>query len=205
MKIGMTGGIGTGKNKAAAFFREQGFYTIDADILSRKVMSPGEEAYNSIVATFGNSILDNQSQIDRKKLGDIIFANKEKRTVLEKIVHPAIFQEEAKQRNAIKSKDGKALIITHAALMVESGSYINYDMLIAVYAETETRIKRIVERDKISAIEAHKIMAAQLPEEDKLALAHIVIDNSMGEKELQKEVERAAGLIKQMIYGATHS
>lgn len=205
MKIGMTGGIGSGKNKAANFFTELGFYTIDADKLSRKVMSPGNDAYNEIVTAFGNGILDTENQIDRKRLGDIVFKDNEKRKILESIVHPAIFNEEARQRNAIKSKDSKALIITHAALMVESGSYKNYDVLIAVYAETDTRIKRIIERDGISPIEAHRIMAAQLPEEEKLAHAHIIIDNSRGEKELKEEVERAANLIKQMIYGQIHS
>lgn len=205
MKIGMTGGIGSGKNKATEFFIKLGFFAIDADKLSRKVMSPDNEAYNKIVEAFGSGILDTEHQIDRKKLGDIIFQNHEKRQILEHIVHPAIFKEEARQRSAIKSKDDKALIITHAALMVESGSYKNYDVLIVVYAETETRIKRIVERDKISAVEARRIMAAQLPEEEKLAHAHIIIDNSLGEKELQAEVERAANLIKQMIYGQAHS
>ena len=90
--IGMTGGIGSGKNKVAEMFNQLGFYTIDSDVSSRKVMEKGEYAYEKIVSFFGNDILDENGSILRKKLGEIVFSNKEKLKKLENIVHHAIYE-----------------------------------------------------------------------------------------------------------------
>lgn len=204
IKIGMTGGIGSGKNKAAEIFETLGFYTIDADQISRKVMSRDESAYKKIVETFGKNILNAENEIDRKKLGEIVFSDDDKRNILENIVHPEIFKEENRVRNSIRSKDGKALVITHAPLMVESGSYKNYDILIAVFADNETRIKRVMARNGISEESVKKIMETQLPEEEKISKAHIIINNNASEIELQTEVERVANLIRQIVYGIKH-
>lgn len=204
LKIGMTGGIGSGKNKAAEIFETLGFYTIDADQISRQIMNKNTDAYKKIVAAFGENVLDAGNEIDRKKVGEIVFNDSGKRTLLENIAHPEIFKEEKRLRNAVRSKDGNALIITHAALMVESGSYKDYDILIIVLAGAKIRIKRVMERNGLSEIDVKKIIATQLPDEEKISKAHIMINNNYSETELKTEVDRAANLIHQIAYGIKH-
>lgn len=203
--IGLTGGIACGKNKVADIFHELGFYTIDSDVISRKVMEKGESAYIKIVEYFGFDILDENENIIRKKLGSIVFTNKEKLKVLEEIVHPAIFDYEKKLRSQIYGKDDKAVIITHAAKMIESGSFSNYDALIVVTAEKNIQLERLIKRDNITYEQAQNILNNQLSNEERLKFAQFIIDNSSDIINLYKEVKRIYNLITQLNYGIKHS
>lgn len=204
LNIGLTGGIASGKSKTATFFEELGFYTIDADILSREIFNIGEKAYIDTVNYFGKGILFENGEINRKALRNIIFNNKEKRLILESITHPEIWKKEEKYKKNIYSKDSKALIITHAALLIETGSYKKFNPLIFVYTSIDNQIKRLMERDKISEKEANLIINNQMPLEEKLKYPHIIIDNNSDENYLKKEVNRVANLIKQIYYGINH-
>ncbi len=203
--IGLTGGIGCGKNKVAEIFAELGFYTIDSDISSRKVMEKGEDAYNQIISYFGNSILDNDNNIIRKKLGDIVFNNEEKLKVLENIVQPAILQYEKKERSKIYAKNNRAVVITHAALIIESSSYKNYDALIVVTCDKDVQIERVMKRDNFNVEKVESIIDKQLLNKDRLKYANFVIDNSGNTDDLYKEVERVYKLINQINYGIKHN
>lgn len=203
--IGMTGGIGCGKSKVAEIFESLGFYTIDSDITSRKVMEINEPAYNQIVSYFGEDILDKDKNIIRKKLGNIVFNNKEKLKVLEHIVHPAIYEYERKKRAEIYGKDSKAVIITHAALMIESGSYKNYDAVIIVTCNKDVQINRVMQRDNISMLDAEKIISCQMNQSERLKYADFIIDNSSNIDDLKKEVKRVYDLIMQLNYGEKHN
>lgn len=202
--IGLTGGIACGKSKVAEIFHELGFYTIDSDVISRKVMEKGETAYLKIIEYFGNDILDDNGEIIRKKLGSIVFSNKEKLKVLEEIVHPAIFDYEKKLRSQIYGKDNKAVIITHAAKMIESGSFSNYDALIVVTADKNIQLERLIKRDNITYEQAQKILNNQLSNEERLKFAKFIIDNSSDIDNLYKEVKRVYNLINQINYGIKH-
>ena len=202
--IGLTGGIACGKNKVADIFHELGFYTIDSDVISRKVMEKGESAYIKIVEYFGFDILDENENIIRKKLGSIVFTNKEKLKVLEEIVHPAIFDYEKKLRSQIYGKDDKAVIITHAAKMIESGSFTHYDALIVVTAEKNIQLERLIKRDNITYEQAQNILNNQLSNEERLKFADFIIDNSSDIVNLYKEVKRIYNLINQINYGIKH-
>lgn len=203
--IGMTGGIGCGKSKVAEIFESLGFYTIDSDITSRKVMEINGPAYNQIVSYFGKDILDENKNIIRKKLGSIVFNNKEKLKVLENIVHPAIYEYERKKRAAIYGKDSKAVVITHAALMIESGSYKNYDAVIIVTCNKDVQINRVMQRDNISISDAEKIISCQMNQSERLKYADFIIDNSSNIDDLKKEVKRVYDLISEINYGEKHS
>lgn len=203
--IGMTGGIACGKNKVAEIFSQLGFYTIDSDISSRKVMERGEPAYEKIVSYFGSDILDSEKNIIRKKLGEIVFHNKEKLKILENIVHPAIYEYEKKQRSKIYGKDDKAVVITHAALIIESGSYDKYDALIVVSCDKDMQIERVMQRDNISKEKAENIISHQMPQEEKLKYANFIINNSTTLDDLYNETERVYNLINQLNYGEKHS
>ncbi len=202
--IALTGGIACGKNKVADIFHELGFYTIDSDVISRKVMEKGESAYIKIVEYFGFDIIDENENIIRKKLGSIVFTNKEKLKVLEEIVHPAIFDYEKKLRSQIYGKDDKAVIITHAAKMIESGSFTHYDALIVVTAEKNIQLERLIKRDNITYEQAQNILNNQLSNEERLKFADFIIDNSSDIVNLYKEVKRIYNLINQINYGIKH-
>lgn len=203
--IGLTGGIGCGKSLAATYFEKLGFYTIDSDLISRKVMEKDEDAYKKIVEYFGSDILDNNKNIIRKKLGEIVFSNKEKLKVLESITHPAIFEYEKKIRSSIYGKDNKAVIITHAAKIIESGSYKSFEHLIVVTCNKDIQIKRVMERDNISYTQAENIINNQLSDEERLKYADFIINNSKDEDCLFQEVRRIYNLITHINYGEKHS
>ena len=203
--IGMTGGIGSGKNQVADIFNQLGFYTIDSDISSRKVMEKGEAAYEKIVSFFGSDILDENDNILRKKLGDIVFSDKAKLKTLENIVHPAIYEYEKKERSKIYGKDDKAVVITHAALIIESGSIDKYDALIVISCPDELQVERVMQRDNFSEEKARNIVAHQMPNEERLKYADFIIDNSSTLDDLYNEVKRVHNLIMQINYGEKHT
>ena len=203
--IGMTGGIGSGKNQVADIFNQLGFYTIDSDISSRKVMEKGEAAYEKIVSFFGSDILDENDNILRKKLGNIVFNDKAKLKTLENIVHPAIYEYEKKERSKIYGKDDKAVVITHAALIIESGSIDKYDALIVISCPDELQVERVMQRDNFSEEKARNIVAHQMPNEERLKYADFIIDNSSTLDDLYNEVKRVYNLITQINYGEKHT
>ena len=203
--IGMTGGIGSGKNQVADIFNQLGFYTIDSDISSRKVMEKGEAAYEKIVSFFGIDILDKNGSILRKKLGDIVFNDKAKLKTLENIVHPAIYEYEKKERSKIYGRDDKAVVITHAALIIESGSIDKYDALIVISCPDELQVERVMQRDNFSEEKARNIVAHQMPNEERLKYADFIIDNSSTLDDLYNEVKRVHNLITQINYGEKHT
>ena len=203
--IGMTGGIGSGKNQVADIFNQLGFYTIDSDISSRKVMEKGEAAYEKIVSFFGSDILDKNGSILRKKLGDIVFNDKAKLKTLENIVHPTIYEYEKKERSKIYGRDDKAVVITHAALIIESGSIDKYDALIVISCPDELQVERVMQRDNFSEEKARNIVSHQMPNEERLKYADFIIDNSSTLDDLYKEVKRVHNLITQINYGEKHN
>ena len=203
--IGMTGGIGSGKNQVADIFNQLGFYTIDSDISSRKVMEKGHPAYEKIVSFFGSDILDENGSILRKKLGDIVFSDKAKLKTLENIVHPAIYEYEKKERSKIYGRDDKAVVITHAALIIESGSIDKYDALIVISCPDELQVERVMQRDNFSEEKARNIVAHQMPNEERLKYADFIIDNSSTLDDLYNEVKRVHNLITQINYGEKHT
>lgn len=203
--IGMTGGIGCGKNKVAEMFNQLGFYTIDSDVSSRKVMEKGEPAYEKIVSVFGESILDEQGNILRKKLGHIVFNNKEKLKMLENIVHPAIYKYEKKERSKIFGRNDKAVVITHAALIIESKSIDKYDALIVISCPDEIQVKRVMQRDNFSEEKVKNIVYYQMPNAERLKYADFIIDNSSTLDDLYNEVKRVHNLIMQINYGEKHN
>lgn len=196
MNIGLTGGIGSGKSEAAKLFEERGFFTIDADIIARKASAKNGIAYGDIIAAFGQGIVDDDGEIDRKALGRIIFNDDIKRKTLESILHPAIKKLERKTIGEIKGRNKNPLIITHAALMIESGGYKDYDKVILIYTTPDKQIERVMARDNITQEEASKIIRTQMPYEEKFPHAGIIIDNSSDRANLTAEVERTAELLK---------
>jgi len=191
--VGLTGGIASGKSEALREFRRLGAFTIDADEVAREVVLPGNEAYDQVVSEFGNGVLDEYGNIDRNKLAAVVFANEEKRLKLNAITHPAIFKEIAKRltdfSSSLKPKDIPVAIVD-AALIVDVGVAKLFDLVVVVTSSEEERLSRLVSKRGMSREEALKRIKSQVPEEKRLSLADLVIDNDKGLEELKNEVRR---------------
>jgi len=176
LRIGLTGNIAVGKSLASARFAELGAAVIDADRVSRELMEPGAPVYLRVVEEFGRDILRGDGTIDRRRLGDAVFASEEKRHLLESIAHPAI-------RDAIALKIAENekisnIVIVEAALMIETGGYKEYDRLIVAACLPAAQLARLMARDGLTESAATARVAAQMPMDEKIRFADYVINTS---------------------------
>jgi len=190
LTIGLTGGIATGKNSVAQILENHGAEIIDADKIARKLMEPGQAAFDKVVSVFGRGILNLEGSIDRKRLARIVFKDETKREELNSIVHPAVIDEEWNKILAIKRRNPGAIAVVNAALLIESGNYKDVDKVILVVADKELVIKRVIKRDGLSREEALGRIASQMPEDEKRNYADYIIENNGSLEELRKKVTR---------------
>ena len=186
--VGLTGGIGSGKSTVSRLFRDLGCLIIDADLLAREVVEPGEPAYDKIVAEFGKQVLDAEGQIDRKQLGAMVFGDEAKRKRLEGFTHPEIRQRQATILAELITEGFEGIAIWDAALLVEAGGAKNVDRLVVVYADEATQFKRLRLRNDISEGEARQKIRSQMPLSEKAEQAHYVVDNSGPRGETERRV-----------------
>ncbi|MBI5750386.1 MAG: dephospho-CoA kinase [Nitrospinae bacterium] len=178
--VGLTGGIATGKSLVSEILRGLGAYLIDADKIAREVVEPEKPAWLEIVEFFGKDIIKKDKTINRKRLGEIIFNDPLKKRKLEEIVHPKVIEEENRMVKEYLKIKPDGIVIIDAALLIEAGSHKRVDKLIIVYADKETQVKRLLERDGLSRTNAEKRIASQMPLDKKVKMADFVIDNSKG-------------------------
>lgn len=198
LKVGLTGGIGTGKSHVAKIFTELGCYVFDADKVARQVVEPGEVGFEKVVAEFGKETLAKDGTIDRAKLGQIIFNNPEKREKLNQILHPIII---AKQDSLILetiNQDPNAIVIIDAALMIETGSYKRFDKLIVVYCDRESQIERVMKRNNLPRNEVESRINSQMPSDEKRKYADIEIDTSGTFEETEDKVRTIYQELKEL-------
>ena len=194
MIIGITGGTGSGKSAVCKAAAELGFCVIDADEIGHNILIKGEAAYNEITAFFGTGVLGADGEIDRKKLGSIVFADREKLNVLNKITHGRIDE----KIDEIIRTDMSEVKVIDAALLFESGIDKKCDKIIAVIASEEIRIKRLAVRDGMSTEDIRRRLASQRSGEFFASAAGIVIRNEGGERELY---DNAVKILKEAAYG----
>lgn len=175
--IGITGGIASGKSTISNIIRSLGFVVVDADIAAREVVMPGEPAYQKIIETFGEEILLENKEINRVKLGSIIFHNEEKRLILNSIVHPAVRQKMLADKDAAIER-GEKTVFMDIPLLFESKLTYMVDRTILVYVDENTQLKRLIERNQLSKEDALARIQSQMPLSEKKALADAVIDNN---------------------------
>ena len=190
-RLGITGGIASGKSAVAAMLRELGFRVIDADALGHQVIEPGTRAYDEIVREFGAGVVGVDGRIDRGKLGALVFADRAKLERLNAIVHPRV-EEEMVRLFAEWEKSGiKDAAFVEAALLVEAGYQKNLDGLVVAWCKPEQQIERLLARG-LSEVEARRRIAAQMPAEEKLKFATEKIDCSGTMAETRRQVEALA-------------
>ena len=186
--VGLTGGIGTGKSTVARLFAARGVPVVDADALARQVVEPGTVG-NAEVAAAWPQVIRPDGAIDRKRLGEIVFADPAARARLEAITHPLIQQASAARLSDLAG-EGHPLALYEAALLVESGRWKDFDGLIVVTASPDTQVARAVARGGITREEAHARVRAQLPTDEKVRVATHVIDNDGDARQTERQVER---------------
>lgn len=199
LKIGLTGGIASGKNFIASLFEKKGWHIIDSDAVSRIVMSPGGLAYKEIVHSFGAEIVLPDGTLDRVGLRAIVSCDPLRRKDLEQIVHPAIAAYSAEIVKEISRKRSDSVVLQHAPLIVETGGHEKLDILILIWCSPEVQKARLKARGYPPYEEALRLAASQLPYEEKLKYAHHVINNNGTEEEAEVEVERVYRLIGSML------
>jgi dephospho-CoA kinase len=195
-RLGITGGIESGKSAVAGMLRELGFRVIDADALGHSVMEPGTRAFEEIKRDFGDGVIGADGRIDRGKLGAIVFADAEKLKRLNAIVHPRV-EEEMVRQFAEWEKSGVAdAAFVEAALLVEAGYQKNLDGLVVAWCRPEQQMERLLARG-LSEVEARRRIAAQMPAGEKLKYATEKIDCSGSLEETRRQVGELAGRLRQ--------
>jgi dephospho-CoA kinase len=186
LRIGLTGGIGSGKSTVSQLLVQRGAVLIDADVLAREVVAAGTPGLAAVVDAFGPQVLADDGSLDRPALAAVVFADPEARRRLDGIVHPLVRQRAA-ELVAAAPPDG--VVVQDVPLLVETGQAGAYDLVLVVEADEETRVARLVERGLAEA-DARARIAAQATDEQRRAVADVVLDNSGTPEELAEQVDR---------------
>jgi dephospho-CoA kinase len=185
--VGLTGGIGTGKSTVARMIRDMGVPVIDADVLARQIVEPGQPAFLEIKAAWPQ-VVNAKGEIDRKKLASQVFAHASERKRLEDITHPRIMQMVQDQSDQLFRK-GYRLAFLDAALLVETGLHRHLGGLVVVTASEAQQVSRVMAREGCTPSQARARMRAQLPMEDKRRVATAIIDNSGDEAATRTQIQ----------------
>ena len=199
LRIGLTGSIAVGKSFVAGVFSELGCHVLDADHTAREVVLPGSAGLQAVVNVFGKEILNADGTLNRQQLGAFVFADEDKRQLLNHILHPFIIARQDEILREWEKEDPGGIGIVDAALMIESGGYKRFDKLIVVHCRPEVQLERLMLRNGLSREEAQRRIHSQMPQEEKQRFADYLIDTSDGFEltrtrtiEVYKELARLA-------------
>lgn len=186
--VGLTGNMGSGKTMAAGLMKELGAHILDADAVCRGLMRPGQPAWKEIVEHFGKDILREDQTLDRSQLADIVFENLEQKQVLERILHPRVFQVEQKEYEQLKKMKPDAVLVVDAALLIESGNYKKMDKVVVITCDDEIRSKRLLQRGSFTSSDIERRINSQMSQDQKVRCADYVLSNNGTKKELKSQV-----------------
>jgi dephospho-CoA kinase len=189
LRVGLTGGLASGKSLVGHALADLGCHLIEADALGHEVMLPGGDAYAPVVSEFGAEILDTTGAIDRRCLGALVFGHPERLAKLSSYVHPAVVRREEQIMAGIQASDPQGIVVVEAAILVETGSYRRFARVIVAVCSREMQIARAMKRDGLTREEVLARLERQLPLEEKVKVADYVIDTS-GTKEHALEQTR---------------
>lgn len=203
LKVGLTGGIASGKSVVGEMFVALGAHVVQADHIAHSLMEPGEPVYNEVVRHFGREILNPDGSVNRGKLAEVAFGSpgadqKSSRVAdLNRIVHPVVIRSQEEWMDAVGLQDPNGVAMVEAALLIEAGAADRFDKMIVVTCNTEQREERFARRQKIdlekARAEVARRMAAQLPDEEKIKAADYVIDNSGAVEHTREQVRQIWG------------
>jgi dephospho-CoA kinase len=187
--VGLTGSIATGKSTVSRMFAHLGARVLDADLLAREVVMPGQPAYLKIVEEFGQGVVQDDGTLDRKALGAIVFAETARRKRLEEITHPAIAARQQRILSVLDEEAFEGIVIWDVALLFETGGVAKMDRVVVVATDPETELARLMARDGMAETDARARIASQMPVAEKAKRAHYVIDNSGDRTQTEGQVK----------------
>ena len=180
LRVGLTGSIAVGKTFVAGVFAELGAHVLDADHTAREVVLPGSPGLEAVVNAFGEEVQNADGTLNRQQLGALVFADEEKRQLLNHLLHPFIIARQDEILREWEKEDPDGIGIVDAALMIESGGYKRFDKLIVVHCRPEVQLERLMLRNSLTREEAQARIASQMPQEEKQKFADYLIDTSDG-------------------------
>jgi len=189
LNAGLTGGIATGKSTVARMLVDRGALLIDLDELAHEVEAPGGEVWAQIVRRFGEGILFPDGTIDRGKLGAVVFADPEKLKLLNAVVHPAVFDRWNERLREIRENNPHAIVLSAIPLLIEVGMEGMVDLVVLVYTPREKQVERLMQRNAYSREEAMRRIASQMPIDEKLSHADMVIPNAGSVEEMERTLD----------------
>jgi dephospho-CoA kinase len=189
LRVGLTGGLASGKSFVGHALAELGCHLIEADELGHQVLMPGAEAYDAVVNEFGEEILDEDRYIIRRKLGALVWDRPEQLAKLNSIVHPAVIAREEGIMARISQTDPEAIVVVESAILVETGSYRRFDRLMVAVCTVEQQVERAMKRGAYSKEDVLARLSRQLPLEDKVRVADYVIDTSGAKEHTLEQVK----------------
>ena len=189
LRVGLTGGIGSGKSSVSALLAEHGAVIIDADRNARAVVAKGTPGLDAVIDAFGSQLLRNDGELDREALGRIVFSDPDQLARLNAIVHPLIAELTAEQTAAAEAS-GAPVVVFDVPLLVENNLQGMYDAVVVVAAQPETQVARLTQQRGMTEADARARIAVQAPLADKLAAATYVIDNDGPREDLAPQVDR---------------
>ncbi|HAK58797.1 MAG TPA: dephospho-CoA kinase [Nitrospiraceae bacterium] len=192
--VGLTGGIASGKSLVAGVFQSLGAHIIDADQLVHELLEPDQQAWHEVVEHFGKEILHPDKSIDRRKLGEIVFSDSEKRKWLNSCLHPKVFESYCAQVKRINTHEPDSIVVFDAALLIESGFHRNMDRTVVVYADENQQRIRLMERNSLTGEQAVARIRSQMPLSEKRAFSDYIVNNT-GQRE-KTELEAREVFIK---------
>lgn len=198
LKVGLTGGLATGKSHVGSYLEQMGCHLLKADELGHKALLRGGGAYEAVVERFGSAILDSAGEIDRKALGAVVFEDPAKLALLNSIIHPVVIGAEEEWIERVSKRDPEGIAVVEAAILIETGSYKRFDRIILTVCTREQQIERAMKRDSMTREEVESRLMRQMSLEEKRKYADYVVDTSGDRSATLVETRRVYGELRRV-------
>ena len=198
LKVGLTGGLASGKTFVAGVLEGLGCHVAYADRMGHETLEPGGEAYEAVISRFGREIVGENGTIDRKKLGAVVFADKSRLDELNALIHPHVFRRQEAFFNEVARADPHAVAVIEAAIMIETGSYKRYDKLVLAACPPEIQLERYMQREGATERQARARLERQMPLSEKKKYADYLIDTSGTKDDTERQVRQVYAQLKEL-------
>jgi dephospho-CoA kinase len=198
LKVGLTGGLACGKTFVGQALADLGCHLIQADELGHQVLLPAGEAYDDVVKEFGPGILNGDGTIDRKRLATEVFGQPKRLEALNRLVHPHVFRREQELIDQCAASDPHGIVVVEAAILIETGTFREYDRLILVECEEQQQVDRALKRDHANRTEVLARLSRQMPLAEKRKFAHYVIDTSGNKADTLRRVREVYDALRRI-------